>query len=138
VADPNPPNAAPQFRERRRHHRKPGDRALWQIGVMAAPPAATLGLAIAIIDFVSPSLGILPLLRYIGFLMAGICAISLVLILYNIRPSSSRLKLPKLWLAVVLSVIAVGAIWFADHRAQQKAGAYVPPDFGPVYQGGGQ
>ena len=122
-------DAAPQFggrRTRSGHRRSPGDRAMWQIGVATAPPAATIGIAVAILGFLQPPLEVVPLVRGLAYLLVAVCVGSLGVILYGARPGSTRLRLKKVWLAIALALITIPALVYVDLRARRIAGNYVP------------
>jgi hypothetical protein len=135
LVTPKNPGASPQFNRApsrgSRRHRKPGDRALWQIGVAAAPPIATIGLALAVFGFLQPAIAVVPLLRSASYLVILLCAASLGLILFNVRPGSTRLRMAKVWVAMVLALLTIPALLIVDHRARRVAGEYQAPSVGP-------
>ena len=99
---------------------------MWQIGVAAAPPAATIGIAIAIVGFLQPPLEIVPLVRGFAYLLIAVCVGSVGVILYGVRPGSTRLRLKKVWFALGLALVTIPALVYVDLRASRIAGNYVP------------
>ena len=133
MTDKNP-DASPQFNRSRsssRRHRKPGDRALWQIGAAAAPPVAVLGLALAVFGFLQPAIAVIPLLRSTAYLIVFLCVVSLVLILFDVRPGSTRLRRGKVWLAIALAVVAIPSLLYVERRATRIEGNYTAPTVAP-------
>ena len=83
------------------------------------PAVATLGAALAIIGWLQPPLIQVNSIKLLAMLVVGILAVSLVLMFYDVRRTSRRLRRKEVWLATAAAVLAIAGILLTEWRAQR-------------------
>lgn len=88
------------------------EHSLWQFGAGVVPPAALVGMTLAVLAWIRPDILGSPVINASLLGLTALIIAGLGTILYGLAPGSSRLQRKDVWIALVsgvLTLLMVGA-----------------------------
>ena len=79
----------------------------WQFGAGVVPPAALVGMTLAVFAWIRPDVLASPIIQASVFGLFGLILAGVGTILYGLTPGSSRLKRRDVWVALVSGLITL-------------------------------